>query len=328
MTSTPEILSDDEIADRIVRLKQIRYDHPILKEIRDGISRVRGEVRAAREDVAARQASSPNIIIKSKPLPVIVVIGASGTGKSHIITSYNEEVLARESPSEGVRRVIDLELSSDSNKRQFQSDVLAEYGDPDPEKGTDSVLRRRVAKIAQARKTEIALVDEVQHFIESDTDKRRKSVSDAFKKTLNAGVFGLGLFGTEKARGIITSNEEFHQRVIRVFDLQGANTNDVQERLLYREFLSTFRSEMERRGLIGDASILEDAYTVANLCLAARGQFGTTYRILEATLRVALEMGAQSLLPQHFWIAIERAGLFFGCKTNPFTNSPSPKLTR
>jgi hypothetical protein len=75
---------------------------------------------------------------------------------------------------------------------------------------------------------------------------------------------------------------------------------------------------MERRRFISSAATLEDPQTVATLFLAASGQFGTTERILEPTLRIALQEGSNTLLPKHFWLAIQRGRLLFGCTDNPF----------
>jgi hypothetical protein len=300
-----------------------RFEHPELRDVRQVLSSVRAQVRASREDVATRKAASPMARIKASPLPIVAVIGESGTGKSHIITSYFEEVVNKENyHAEGLRRVVDFELSADANKRQLQVDLLIAYEDPDPEKGTDAVLRRRVAKLAKAKETEIALIDEVQHFIESDTEKRKKSVADAFKKIVNADVFGLALFGTEKAEGIFNASDELAQRVITVIKLKGVDVeHSPTERMTYREYLQCFRHTMEVRSLISDASTLEDPITVGCLALAARAQFGTTYRILEAAFRNALESGADTFRREHFSLAIQRGGMHFGCKDNPFADA-------
>jgi len=60
---------------------------------------------------------------------------------------------------------------------------------------------------------------------------------------------------------------------------------------------------------------------VGCLALAARAQFGTTYRILEAAFRNALESGADTFRREHFSLAIQRGGMHFGCKDNPFADA-------
>jgi hypothetical protein len=229
-----------------------------------------------------------------------------------------EEFCARENWPAGARRVVDFELSIDATKRQFQVDALTALGDPDPEKGTEPVLRRRVLKLANGQETELAFADEVQHFIESDTQKKAKSVGEAMKKTLNSGAFALVLLGTEKASHIFEANEEFAQRVLARFELRGVKEDVPEEVDLFINFLKTFCNDIEKRGVIGSAKTLETAETIGNLFTQAGGRLGTAQRIMKAALRVALERGANTLLPAHFAIAISRGKLIFGLDKNVF----------
>jgi hypothetical protein len=297
---------------------KIRHDHAQLASIHRVINGARSEVKQSRFDIDDQKRLFPHLRIKANPLPVISIIGESGTSKSHVIKTYQEQYCAKENWPEGVRRVIDFELSVDATKRQFQVDALTALGDPDPEKGTEPVLRRRVLKLATNLQTELAFTDEVQHFIESDTQKKAKSVADAMKKTVNSGVFALVLLGTEKASHIFDANEEFAQRVIARFELRGLQQNKSDELKLFVGFLRTFRRGIENRGILESAKTLETAETLGNLFAQVSGRLGTAQRVMRSAVRIALESGASTLLPEHFARAIERGRLLFGFDTNSF----------
>jgi hypothetical protein len=320
---TPEIYSETYVAERIRDFDKIRHPHAQLRAIHRAINVARAEVLQTRAYILEEQEKHPHLLIKANPLPVISIIGPSGASKSHVIKTYHEEFSAKEEWPIGKRRVIDFELSLDATKRQFQADALAALGDPDAEKGTEPVLRRRVTKLARAKATELAFTDEVQHFIESDTEKKAKSVADAMKKTVNSGTFALVLLGTEKASQIFDASEELAQRVTARFALRGAR-NDVPDDIdLFIDFLRTFRTEIEERSVIKSAKTLEAPETIGLLLDQVGGRLGTTQRIMKASLRVALEQGATTLLPKHFAEAIELGKLIFGFKENLFASYAS-----
>jgi hypothetical protein len=316
--NTPQIIGETEIANRLGEFAKIRHAHGELTAIHRAINGARAEVLQRRAEMAEMREKYPHLTIKSDPLPVMAFIGPSGASKTHVIRTYMEEVCANENWSEGTKKVIDFELSIDATKRQFQVDALTALGDPDPERGTEPMLRRRVLKVSQGLSTELAFVDEVQHFIESDTQKKAKSVADAMKKTLNSGVFALVLLGTEKADYIFEANQEFAQRVSKRFDLRGAREDVPEEMDLFIAFLRTFRSEIEKRKVIRSAKVLETPETVGALFAQVTGRLGTAQRVMKAALRVALERGANILLPSHFAIAVRQGKLLFDFEENAF----------
>jgi hypothetical protein len=315
---TPQILGETEIADRLGEFAKIRHPHEELKNIHRSIDGARAEVLQRRAEIAELREKYPHVTIKVDPLPVIAIIGPSGASKTHIIKTYAEDVCANENWPDGKRKVIDFELSIDATKRQFQVDALTALGDPDPERGTEPVLRRRVLKLSQGLGTEIGFVDEVQHFIESHTKKKAKSVADAMKKTVNTGVFALVLLGTEDADSIFEANQEFAQRVSKRFDLRGVREDVPEEMDLFIAFLRTFRSGIEKRKVIGSAKTLNTPETVGALFAQTTGRLGTAQRVMKAALRVALERGANTLLPAHFAIAVTQGKFLFDFHENAF----------
>jgi hypothetical protein len=310
--------SDDEIARRISEFEKIRHPHKQLSEIHRALNLARAEVRQSRADAIERRQRHPEVTIKANPLPLISVFGPSGTAKSHIIKTYYEEVCVQENWAKGKRPVFDFELSVDANKRQLQVDALTSLGDPDPEKGNESALRRRVSKLAEKQEIELGLADEIQHVVASDTGKSTKSVGDAVKKILNTGIFSMALFGTDKAIRIFDSGEEVAQRSDWRFELSGLDSESQKDRTLFIEFLRTFRTGIEQRGVLRSATTLEAMETVGNLFLQTGGRLGLSQRIMKASVRVALERGASVLLPAHFAIAIARGKKLFGLKENVF----------
>ena len=92
---------------------------------------------------------------------------------------------------------------------------------------------------------------------------------------------------------------------------------------LFIDFLRTFRTEIEERSVIKSAKTLEAPETIGLLLDQVGGRLGTTQRIMKASLRVALEQGATTLLPKHFAEAIELGKLIFGFKENLFASYAS-----
>jgi hypothetical protein len=82
---TPAIFSEFEIGRRIILFDTIRHQHTLLRDIHRALNIVRAEVSQARADMIERAKLNPGMTIKLNPLPLICVIGPSGTAKSHVI---------------------------------------------------------------------------------------------------------------------------------------------------------------------------------------------------------------------------------------------------
>ncbi len=160
-------MSADDIAELCGRLDEIRHDTDQIAQAHAMLNLARAEARRNRLHREHFELENPQIKFKGSPLPLVVMIGPSGTAKSHIIKTYHEKFSLKENWPAGKRHVIDFELAVDANKRQFQADMLTAMNDSDPESGNESKLRRRVRIISRGLHIDLTLIDEVHHFIGS-----------------------------------------------------------------------------------------------------------------------------------------------------------------
>jgi hypothetical protein len=320
MRSTLDFLSDDVIATRIAPLDDIRHELDKAHEVHGALNLVRAEARERRIAREHFLKQHPGLDFLAPPNQLVVVVGARGVGKSHIIKTYQEKYSMRENWPKGIRHVVNAELSPDANKRQVQVDILTAFRDPDPNYGNDSKLRRRVRIFCDKEETDLINMDEVQHFIASDgSTSRSNSVVDALKKHLNAGVSALGIFGTENLDKIFTSGSEFGERGFAKIEISSLR-DTAEDRQAYKDFLHTFRLGIEQRRIVARADILEQDETVGCLFEQAFRRYGTTQRLLKIALRVSLMRGGTALLPRDFAIAVETSKALFGFKDNFFAD--------
>lgn len=307
-----------EIARRIDLFEEIRHPHPQLTTIHRTFDILRAEARAASARLTRQMEDHSNIVVPPSAFPAVAIFGPSGTAKTHVIKTYYEDVCLKENWPEGERRVVDFELSVDANKRQFQVDLLAALRDPDPDKGNDSVLRRRVRKLTMALRTDLVFADEIQHFIASDTKRRTMSVAAAIKKSLNGNPYALGLVGTEKAQRIFEENEELAQRVPTTFIISGCDLDRSDGRKQWTSFLTTFKNRLESLGILDSAATLITPETAGLLGLQVDARLGLGQRLIKASTRCALERGDTKLSATHIASAVDRNKALFGFKANFF----------
>jgi hypothetical protein len=175
MPTARNFLSDDAIAARIELVDEIRHELDQTNQVHGLLNLIRAEARQRR---IARQRfleKHRGLSFLAPPNLVVVVVGPRGVGKSHIITTYQEKFSMKEDWPDGIRHVVNAELSPDANKRQLQVDILTAFQDPNPDTGTDGKLRRRVRVLCDEQETDLVFLDEVQHFIASDGSTARSS---------------------------------------------------------------------------------------------------------------------------------------------------------
>ncbi len=94
-------------------------------------------------------------------------------------------------------------------------DILEAFEDPDFEEGSAEQLLRRAYNHLELAQTEVLVLDELQHLINTDTTRATAwSVTETIKRMLIRGACPMILIGTEEARPVLLTNPQMKSRCL------------------------------------------------------------------------------------------------------------------
>jgi hypothetical protein len=167
--------------------------------------------------------------------------GYAGTGKTTL-----QEYYARQFPHTVLEErtlvpVICGRVPQRASDKTLVTELLSNMGDPAAEKGTSYNQTTRLRMFMRECGTEILFLDEFQHFIDKDSQKVLKNISDWLKNLIDQSRTPIVMCGMPYADEILDApgNEQLKRRFsVRVsLDPFGWTTNDEQTE--FRSFLKS-----------------------------------------------------------------------------------------
>ena len=142
----------------------------------------------------------------------LLLLGHSRAGKTHIVNNYMR-IRATEQPDDAKRlRILKLEVQSGCTLKIFATDLLIALGDPDPGRGAQAEMTRRIAEALTKAEYDLLIIDEVQRLIDADTDKVKRDVANWITGLLNRRLCPLLLVGELKAEWVFQDNRHLKGR--------------------------------------------------------------------------------------------------------------------
>lgn len=205
----------------------------------------------------------------------LIVLGASGCGKTHILKEW---VRLRRTAEPGFKALISEVPSNLTHINQMLEQLLDDLGDPDPSQGSPGERKRRIRVLAEAY--DVIFVDEVQRLVDANTGKVKKDVAAWFANFLNYNICSLILSGEQYAELILEGrdeNEYLERRLLGGVPIEPYDWHDSTDRKEYRAFLSQID------GALGmpERSMLHEMDTALRLHSFSNGRIGQTVRLLD-----------------------------------------------
>lgn len=149
--------------ERILSIESIYVLSPYLKDVLEAIRFCHNYSRHYREPKC------------------LLITGLPGVGKTSL-AEYHMEKHPRVDSKENVEvPVLYIKIEVPATPKNLVSSLLAELGDPAAEKGSIGSQTRRLRYFLKELKTELIILDEFQHFIDRDSLKVLKTISDWLK---------------------------------------------------------------------------------------------------------------------------------------------------
>jgi hypothetical protein len=155
-------------------------------------------------------------------------------------------------------------------------------------KGTEVSLTERVIHHLREQHVQVVVLDEFQHFINSDNHRVIFKGADTVKRLLNAGTSSFVLAGTAEAEIVYEANEQLMRRSAGRSVLKPFDWNDQQDQDFFRRTLAEYEGHLP----FSEPSGLARKAVALRLHHFARGLLGRTIDLLIEATSLALERGS------------------------------------
>lgn len=228
------------------------------------------------------------------------ILGDTGAGKSTLFKTYEErhprtskiKILNGHKIECDIVPVLRVELDSNSKPANVASKLLQELGDPFYDKGTEKQLTARVKEHIKDAEVELLIIDELQHLIDTETQRVIRKAADWLKQLLNDINIPI-IFGgiKEDAKRIFASNRQLDERFPYKPSFFGFNYLTDDQRKEFRGFLKSMDLQLP----LPERSHLYDPLLAEKIFYATLGIPRTLYHLLHHSLIYALRSGKDKL---------------------------------
>lgn len=259
--------------ERILKIEAIYVLSPYLKDVYETIQYCHRYSRHYREPKC------------------LLIMGRPGVGKTTLAEFYIKDYPRIETEEAVEVPVLYLKIEIPATPKNLVSALLAALGDPSAENGNIGSQTRRFRKFLKELKTELIILDEFQHFIDKDSLKILKTVSDWLKLLIDNTKIPVVLMGMPYSHIILDTrgNEQLKRRfslrrAIEPFGWGGKS----EEQMDFRNFLKLIDDELpfNKKSNLADKTMAFRFYCATN---------GIIYYVMDIIRMAALSAIKQSL---------------------------------
>ncbi len=167
----------------------------------------------------------------------LLITGVQGAGKTTLCRAY-----ARRHPRTVTREgkvipVLSTSAPSITTKKSLPTRLLHDLGDGAAERGTSVTQTLRIIKLVKDCGVELIILDEFQHFIDSDSNVVLVNISNWLKDLINVTEKPVVLVGMPHSEVVLTANPQLERRFSMRESLEpfGWDTSSKQDE--FRSFL-------------------------------------------------------------------------------------------
>ena len=237
--------------ERILKIEAIYVLSPYLKDVLEDIRFCHHNSRHYREPKC------------------LLITGLPGVGKTSL-AEYHLKDYPRVDMGDRVEvPVLYTKIEVPATPKNLVSALLAALGDPAADKGTISIQTRRLRHFLKELKTELIILDEFQHFIDRDSLKVLKTVSDWLKLLIDISKIPVVLMGMPYSHLILNTrgNEQLRRRFSLRKSIEPFSWGDKDEKQQdFRNFLKLVDDELpfNRRSNLASKTTAYRGYCATN----------------------------------------------------------------
>ncbi|HWS90683.1 MAG TPA: TniB family NTP-binding protein [Pyrinomonadaceae bacterium] len=219
--------------------------------------------------------------------------GPPGAGKTTLLNHYR---LGFPSADRGEMIEVPVlcgRVPSKATDKNLATTLLMALGDPAAEKGTAFNQTTRLKRFIEQCGVQLIILDEFQHFVDKDSWKVLKSVSDWLKNFIDETGIPVVLIGMPYAVEILDApgNEQLQRRFAVRATLDSFGWDIDEERKEFRSFLKAADDRLP----LNECSNLADPLIAFRFYCATNGRVGKIMKVLRKAVELALDQGLERL---------------------------------
>ncbi|WP_165961176.1 TniB family NTP-binding protein [Qipengyuania sediminis] len=246
--------------------------------------------------------------MKGSKKNAVCIFAAPHTGKTTVGQQF--AAVANEEAAEGTKPVVFISMGSGGGPLQMHRSILRELGEGFPATKDLEIMRDRCCEAMVEAGTELLIIDEAHEGGKGSAFG--PSITAELKTLLNWGHVSIVLLGTQKAEALVRKDEEFVMRTMAPCRLGALDWADDEDRELWIEFLTELDAEMQRIGIVGEATGLADEQLALALWQACGGVIGQLMKVVMLALRVAIHDNRNFIAVDDLALAVDEWSVAFG----------------
>jgi predicted AAA+ superfamily ATPase len=260
---------------------------------------------------------------KAREAQCMLIEGLQGAGKTTLREYYESQHKRKETEDGMFIPVLATQIGVPATEKSLATSLLEALGDPAADKGTVVSQTMRLRHLLKDCKTELIILDEFQHFIDRDSLKVLKKISDWLKTLINDTKIPIVLIGMPYSHIVLDArgNEQLKRRFSVRESLKPFEWGSTQEeRVNLRKFLRAVDEALplNERSQLGSTQIAFRFYCATN------GIVSYIMDIIKGACYLAFDTGAQLLNLDTLADAYDsRFALEFPERVNPFRQEVS-----
>jgi hypothetical protein len=231
----------------------------------------------------------------------MLLLGDTGTGKTTIADTYIDKYLQEcgslESNELTRKPILKISIPSDATTIGILTKLLGELDHEDCVTGTQARLMHRFIKAAKAYRVEMLILDEFQHLLRNQAQKRTRQAANTIKTLHDDLNIPILMIGMPESRQIIEAHSELYRRfTYEQIELKSFSLDSEEETESFRNYIKSCASillstDVKTTKLWSDSMLLR-------FHVATSGKTALISRIFEKVLQKT-EL-SETLKKEHF----------------------------
>jgi Cdc6-like AAA superfamily ATPase len=223
----------------------------------------------------------------------VFIGGLPGAGKTTLLNHYRLRFPQKDHGDRIEVPVLCARVPSKATDKNLATTLLAALGDPAAEKGSAYNQTTRLKIFIRECGVQLIILDEFQHFVDKDSWKVLKRVSDWLKNLIDETGVPVVLIGMPYAVEILGSpgNEQLQRRFAVRAPLDPFVWGTPDERTEFRAFLKAVDDQLP----LNEPSRLSDPLTAFRFYCATNGRIGKVMKVIRRATELALDRGLEHL---------------------------------
>lgn len=223
----------------------------------------------------------------------LMLTGPTGVGKSTLLNSYAAlypSVMLAEVTRSPLLKVT---VPAKATIRNFITRLLVGVGDPLADKGTVGSMELRLLHLMAVCQVEVLMVDDLQHFVDRDSERVLHDISNWLKNLVKATGVTCVIAGLPEAEAVLSANPQLGRlfgdpHCLHPFTWDNQHPETIQE---FRTFLKTLESLLP----LPQPSHLASMETAWRCFVASGGCMAYVMNLVRRATYYAIQQGGLAL---------------------------------